>query len=182
MSGDLSLLRSLGGQSIQMTLFPPNYQIEDNYTAGIQLLRNGENVAMLAFNESKALLRNVNTGVPNEIAFAKNPSEYNLPLSSGWGIYHYSKYWKTQEGLTIVQISVNATSSHSVGTTIGTLPSGFRPGGIIETPAVLTTTNLGGYSSGTIQIQPNGAIQAYFDGTLGIDAVIVAMAVFISGN
>ena len=165
-----------------MTVFPPNYQIDGVYTAGIQLLRNGENVAMLAFNESRAILRNVKTGVPNEIALAKNPSEYNLPLSSGWGIYHYSKYWKTQEGLTIVQISVRATASQSVGTTIGTLPSGCRPGGIIEIPAVFTTTNLGGYRTGTIQIQSNGAIQAYFDGTIAIDAVIVAIAVFVSGN
>lgn len=97
------------------------------------------------------------------LATATPPQEFNLPLAEGWlpiDARYGAVYWKTQES--IVNISLSLKSDHTVtdGEIIATLPSGFRPKKSLKIPITVVNQNellVHGYvdinrSDGTIQL------------------------------
>lgn len=98
-----------------------------------------------------------------KLATATKPQEFEMPLAEGWmpiDARYGAVYWKTQES--IVNISLSLKSDHTVtdGEIITTLPSGFRPKKSLKIPITVVNQNellVHGYvdinrSDGTIQI------------------------------
>ena len=111
-----------------------------------------------------------------EFALATPPQVFDLPLADAWTAWKSSHYWKTQESIVTVVISVRSSGSHASGSTIGTLPAGFRPASDIEVPATI-----GVYSAGTVQIGTSGSIIFWGD-TVNQSGFVFAELSFIAAS
>ena len=91
------------------------------------------------------------------IVTATPPQEYDLPLADGLSAVNPCTYRKNQFG----EVSVGGAASGTieVGTTIATLPSGFRPTKTVERPAVYSVN--GAWAAGTIVVTTDGIVRAY---------------------
>ncbi|WP_294855610.1 hypothetical protein [uncultured Oscillibacter sp.] len=104
---------------------------------------------------------------------ATPPTEYDLPLASGFTAPYGLKYSKNQFG----EVTFGGVVEGSFGatlTTFATLPAGYRPPRIMELPAT-------GYAGkiGFMRVDANGAVSAILDG----DAPYLYMlATFVAGN
>lgn len=162
MSGGLKFSRILNGSPIEMEIFPPNYQIGDKYTAGLQLMRSGTAVALLAFNELGMILRDVTASTPRTVAFATTPQIFDISLADGWSVSTdcRANYLKTQESLVVVICNIKSDHTPSNGETIGTLPAGFRPSHLLKVPFVAVVTG-SQVEHGYMDINVNGEIKIY---------------------
>lgn len=139
MTGSLRVVRALSDQPIQIEVYPPDYQIGSEYVAGFQLLRDNVGVALLAFNESGIVLRDVVASTPKEVAFATPPQEFDLSLASGWNNYSgmRSRHWKNQFDEVSVVVDISNANTVSHGAVVATLPEGFRPAAVFDAPAII---------------------------------------------
>lgn len=91
------------------------------------------------------------------IATATPPQEYDLPLAEGMSAVNPCTYRKNQ--FSEVSVGGSASGTIEVGTTIATLPSGFRPTKTVERPAVYSVN--GAWAAGTIVVTTDGIVRAY---------------------
>ena len=119
-----------------------------------------------AVNYQSAFIRNCADGNWLEwekFATATPPQEYDLPLAEGWAEQsgNTCRYAKTQEGMCVVTLKAVPNSAIQGGqATIATLPTGFRPSGLVH-----------GVCSRTDFESDGIALWLYTDGSLQINAV-----------
>lgn len=165
MTGSLRVVRTLNDQPIQMEVCPPDYQIDSEYVAGFQLLRDNVGVALLAFNETGIVLRDVVASTRKEVAFATPPQEFDLPLAEGVTPVTGFKntYSKDQFGVVRVWFSTHFESIPTSGAHVFYLPEGFRPDFICPFTAHFS---MGEFYNVAVSIHPSG--DALVDhGTIG---------------
>lgn len=88
------------------------------------------------------------------ISTATPPQEFNLPLAEGITALQPCTYWKNQFGE--VTIGGCASGAVSDGSTIATLPEGYRPSRDVERPA--TFTEGGSRFAGSVFIDTAGIV------------------------
>jgi len=106
----------------------------------------------------------------------ERPNEYGIPFASGFAprAGRPNKYCITQEKVVHGTLSCEKTdgTSISAGTTIATLPVGFRPAIGLYIPAVLHDANVTVSYSGYIYIGIDGIILLnLFSGVTGINKI-----------
>ena len=86
------------------------------------------------------------------------PQEFDLPLAEGWEGNVNHKYLKTQEGIVIINSEFLLSDGASVtsGSTIATMPQGFRPQRWTVFPAVVQ--DLGERYAASVQIGSTGSV------------------------
>ena len=167
--GGWGVLREVNGIQGMVRL---GISIVDNAPgAAVALSKDGTEVAVLRFNESKVQLQKSAEGNKMvNLATATPPQEYDLPLAEGMSAVNPCTYRKNQ--FSEVSVGGSASGTIEVGTAIATLPSGFRPQKTVERPAVYASAN-GAWTGGTVAITTDGIVRAYGQ----ISATSVAFAV-----
>lgn len=182
MTGELSIIRTFTGSPVEMRAYPSANKIDDEYSAGITLTRNTD-VALLYFNEHGIILRDVVAAQNREVAFTTPPQEYDLPLASGWSNYGVavSRYSKDQFGQVSVIIDITNAGAIASGSTVATLPAGFRPANPFDAPAIISNDPKG---VGKCYFRPNGEIAIAGIGTASWDRVdyFTAQASFVASS
>lgn len=112
------------------------------------------------------------------IATATPPQEYDLPLADGLTPTQPSKYYKDQFGVVHIGIAVKATTTHTDGSLIATMPEGFRPSQITEQSAVYKN----GDAIGTVQIMPNGQLIFFYANGMIENQVLFGTLDFVAGS
>lgn len=104
------------------------------------------------------------------------PQEFNLALSAGWS--GTAKYYKTQNGICIVQLDCTKNNVIQTGEVLATLPAGCRPAYSMHYPITL----FGPHGSGVININTNGQI-VFGDMTAAQSCrVVYSDITFVSGG
>ena len=144
-----------------MEVYPPDYQIDSEYVAGFQLLRDNVDVALLAFNETGIVLRDVVASTRKEVAFATPPQVFDVPLADGFSpqTTHSCYYCKTQENIVLLNVASIGDVQANIDVVIGTLPAGFRPAVVCRSAA---TNHFSPYGVGTVLIKTDGTITVRF--------------------
>ena len=88
------------------------------------------------------------------LATATPPQEFNLPLADGITALQPCTYWKNQFGEVTIGGCASGAVSH--GSTIATLPEGYRPSRYVERPA--TFTEGGSRFAGSVFIDTAGIV------------------------
>ena len=101
------------------------------------------------------------------IALCAAPEVHDLPLADGWLTYGTSINWYSKDQLGQVTIYFRLKSTVTTitdGIIIANIPEGFRPQHGMSIPGLLTFDN---YTRPPchVDIDPNGALQLYVDGT-----------------
>ena len=110
------------------------------------------------------------------------PQEYSLPLAEGWTDQsgNSCRYAKTQEGICVVTFRAIPNSAIQGGqTTIATLPTGFRPSGLVHGVCIRTD-----FSSDVIALwlHPDGGLQINAVGGLPEGVGVMGELVFVTVN
>ena len=118
-----------------------------------------------------------------DVAIAKPPQEFDLPLASGWSNYGVavSRYSKDQFGQVSVIIDITNAGAIASGSTVATLPAGFRPANPFDAPAIISNDPKG---VGKCYFRPNGEIAIAGIGTASWDRVdyFTAQASFVASS
>lgn len=104
------------------------------------------------------------------------PQEFDLELTPGWS--GTAKYYKTQNGICIVQLDCTKNNVIQTGEVLATLPAGCRPAYSMHYPITL----FGPHGSGVININTNGQI-VFGDMTAAQSCrVVYSDITFVSGG
>lgn len=109
------------------------------------------------------------------IATATPPTEYDLPLTSGYTTIDGCTYFRTQDSVVTVIGNINHTGGFTKLSQIANLPIGYRP---VNTKISSYGTYVDGYGGG-ILIYPNGGICLAQD--LSVEAIYFT-ATFVADN
>lgn len=117
------------------------------------------------------------------LATATPPQEFDLPLASGWSNYGVavSRYSKDQFGQVSAIIDITNAGAIASGSTVATLPAGFRPANPFDAPAIISNDPKG---VGKCYFRPNGEIAIAGIGTASWDRVdyFTAQASFVASS
>ena len=106
-----------------------------------------------------------------------------MPLASGWSNYGVavSRYSKDQFGQVSVIIDITNAGAIASGSTVATLPAGFRPANPFDAPAIISNDPKG---VGKCYFRPNGEIAIAGIGTASWDRVdyFTAQASFVASS
>ena len=137
---------------------------------------------LLSYNSYKLAYR-IPSRPWREIATATPPQEFDLPLASGWSNYGVavSRYSKDQFGQVSVIIDISNAGAIASGSTVATLPAGFRPANPFDAPAIISNDPKG---VGKCYFRPNGEIAIVGIGTASWDRVdyFTAQASFVASS
>lgn len=122
------------------------------------------------------LLRDTGSGTAYAIATATPPTEYDLPLASGWS--GTLKYFKTQENVCIVTGTLTKDSQFSTFEVFGTLPAGYKPATSASYPAAAFAS----HTSLSITAADNGQLSLGDVGGLTTQRVLFFNISFVAGN
>lgn len=116
-------------------------------------------------------------------ATATPPQEFDLPLAAGWSNYGVavSRYRKNQFREVSVAIDITNTGAITSGSTVATLPVGFRPTNPFDVPAIISNDPKG---IGKCYFRSNGEIVISGAGTASWDRVdyFTAQASFVAAD
>lgn len=108
------------------------------------------------------------------VATATPPQEDNLPLASGWS--GAAKYFKTQEGVCVLSLSVTSDTAFRTGDLIATLPIDCAPTYSMSRPA----SAFAPHSACTVFLADDGSIRLEDVSTLTSQRVLYANITFLS--
>lgn len=127
------------------------------------------------------------TGIAWErVADNTSPQEQNLMLSSGWNIKPggQSMFFKTQENVVHVIMSICSNAAVSAGDVIATIPVGFRPAKLIQIPIICKISGQSELKFGHLDFGYDGAFRIY-DAVSGTE-IVTEMAIspfsFLASN
>ncbi|MCI2105104.1 MAG: hypothetical protein LKK00_00065 [Intestinimonas sp.] len=109
-------------------------------------------------------------------ATATPPTEYDLPLASGFTNVEPSKYSKDQFGRCLVDFIISGTIAADTIVVVGTLPSGYRPAKTMHTVGY---SYADGGATMELWITANGEITVYSPSAISSAAGQVS---FVAGN
>lgn len=108
------------------------------------------------------------------IATATPPQEFDLPLAEGWS--GTAKYFKTQENICVLSLSVTKNDAFEINDLISTLPADCAPAYSMSRPA----SAFAPYSACTALLAEDGSIRLEDVTTLTTQRVLYANIVFLS--
>lgn len=111
-----------------------------------------------------------------QIATSTPPTEYDLPLASGWS--GTLKYFKTQENVCIVTGALTKDSQFSTFEVFGALPAGYKPATSASYPAAAFAS----HTSLSITAADNGQLSLGDVGGLTTQRVLFFNISFVAGN
>lgn len=108
------------------------------------------------------------------------PTEYDLPLASGFTVSGALKYFKAQDNIvTIYGAAVASATIPTGGQVIATLPVGYRPSYGFTVPATVAASSQS-IQAATLEILASGTIKVYTnDATCKYVRIIAS---FVAGN
>ena len=131
-------------------------------------------------------IRDTSNGALYPIAIATPPQEQNLMLSSGWNIKPggYAMFFKTQENVVHVIMSICSNAAVSAGDVIATIPVGFRPAKLIQIPIICKVSGQSELKFGHLDFGYDGTFRIY-DAVSGTE-IVTEMAIspfsFLAAN
>lgn len=120
------------------------------------------------------------------VADTTPPQEQNLMLSSGWNIKPggYAMFFKTQENVVHVIMSICSNAAVSAGDVIATIPVGFRPAKWIQIPIICKVSGQSELKFGHLDFGYDGTFRIY-DAVSGTE-IVTEMAIspfsFLAAN
>lgn len=121
-----------------------------------------------------------------KISTATPPQEQNLMLSSGWNIKQggHAMFFKTQENVVHVIMSICSNAAVSAGDVIATIPVGFRPAKLIQIPIICKISGQSELKFGHLDVGYDGTFRIY-DAVSGTE-IVTEMAIspfsFLAAN
>ena len=109
-----------------------------------------------------------------KIAFCDKPQEFDLPLAEGWS--GTAKYFKTQENICVLSLSVTKNDAFEINDLISTLPADCAPAYSMSRPA----SAFAPHSACTALLAEDGSIRLEDVTTLTTQRVLYANIVFLS--
>ncbi len=109
-----------------------------------------------------------------EFVFSTPPQEFNLPLAEGWS--GTAKYFKTQENICVLSLSVTKNDAFEINDLISTLPADCAPAYSMSRPA----SAFAPHSACTALLAEDGSIRLEDVTTLTTQRVLYANIVFLS--
>ena len=108
------------------------------------------------------------------LATATPPQEFDLPLAEGWS--GTAKYFKTQENICVLSLSVTKNDAFEINDLISTLPADCAPAYSMSRPA----SAFAPHSACTVLLAEDGSIRLEDVTTLTTQRVLYANIVFLS--